>query len=328
MPAGISTGFTVALVGCGHRCNSAILPTVLNCGARVGLIVEPELASRSAVLARAGYPIAYADRLSRRLLEETNSQAVIIASPSGLHFQQTELSLSCELATFVEKPMACTIGQARRLLRLSRGRLSVSEQRRHRADLRLLRRLIRSGRLGRIISVGYRDSVPAAREFVGSWRNDPQMAGGGVLLDLGYHTVGALQWLLDYYTAGGVIVQSAELFHDRFKVEKRARVQCAFGEVRAVLDVSLTDRCPQETVVVKGSLGSARVTRRRDQSRVSTLTWSRSDRLAVVRVPIDPAHDVRSLRNFLNGRGTTTAQLRRHFETVRILSTIYKEARR
>lgn len=301
---------------------------VLKARACVSLIVEPEPRARERTASRVSAtpraePVTVGV-LTRRVLEETRPDAVIIASPSGLHFEQGALALSYGLPTFLEKPLACTAEHGRRLSSLGRGLLATSEQRIHRADLQLARSLIASGKLGEIESVEYSDMIFPAPSLSESWRNNPRLAGGGILLDLGYHTIGALQWLLE--GESGVAVLSAELFYGRLAVESRARIRCSFGGVETFLDIGLTDHRPGEDLRVRGSRAELRIVRDRRDKLVSTLTLRGARRPQLrARIALDPVHDVRSLQDFMAGT-SSTGQLARHVRTLEFLAAIYSKA--
>lgn len=298
----------------------------------MSLIVDPEPKARELVAAKAassalGEPVSVG-RLTWQVLRDAAPDAVIIASPSGLHFEQAVLALSCGLPTFVEKPLACTATHGRILQTMGDGLLVVAEQRTHRTDLRLVRSLIEADRLGEILSIEYGDSISPSPTFAESWRNDLWLAGGGVLTDLGYHTIGALQWLL-----GDIVdivdrfsVVSAKLSFGTLKVECRARVRCTFGGIETFLDIGLAEDRPQEVLRVRGSTAEVRVARSRRNKLLSTITVRRAGRLPTsVRARLDPLHDIRALENFLAGT-SGPHHLARHVRTLELISSMYEKA--
>jgi predicted dehydrogenase len=289
------------------------------------LLVEPAPAARDRALAslgRAGSPLL-AHALSPGLLEEVAPDVVVIASPSGLHFAHAAAALACRLRTYVEKPLACTARQAHLLARLGDRRLAVSEQRVHRADLRLVRRVIRSGLVGPVRRITYRDTVAPVPSFTTSWRNDPRLAGGGVLLDLGYHTLGTLLWLLEG-VAGELVVQFARLRQGGLCVEEGAEVRCSHGDIEIVLHLAFSDRRGHEMLRVQGARAEVTVVRdRAGASSVVTLSGDR-DRTRTS-VALDGSHDTRSLRDFVAGR-VQSGHISRHIQTVELLEHIYQRA--
>jgi predicted dehydrogenase len=123
---------------------------------------------------------------------------VVIATPNALHAPQTLAALDRGLAVFCQKPFALSGEEARRLLDSARAAdrlLGIDYTYRTLASAAELRRLVRTGELGRVFSVdtvfhnGYGPDKP--------WCFDPALAGGGALLDLGVHLIDLAFWLLE-----------------------------------------------------------------------------------------------------------------------------------
>lgn len=317
----------VALVGCGQRFATSVAPTLWHTNATVVLAVDPDSRARSRAAARAphGPNLILAEHLTERLLRETAADAIIISSPSGLHFEHCEIALSCGLPTFVEKPLACTVRHARTLQAAADGRLAASEQRIHRNDLAYVRKSIQDGWLGEISEIFYHDSIAPAPQFASSWRNDPRLAGGGILLDLGYHTTGSIQWLLDLHGQDFEIT-SARLSSDRLKVENAAQVACTAAGIEINLDIRLAELAPAEMLVIRGTRGELQLARERKKPSQSTISAQVYGQEATqLRLSLDESSDSRSLHNFLCGRAQAN-DLRRHIDTLEFLQLIYDRA--
>jgi predicted dehydrogenase len=118
---------------------------------------------------------------------------VVVAAPNRAHAALAEASLRAGLAVVVDKPMATTLDQARRLESLSRQTgvlLSVFHNRRWDNDFLTVRRLVAEGTLGSLVRYEsrferFRPEVDRER-----WRESPSPEeGGGLLLDLGSHLI-------------------------------------------------------------------------------------------------------------------------------------------
>ncbi|MEU6776584.1 Gfo/Idh/MocA family oxidoreductase [Streptomyces sp. NPDC046759] len=316
----------VAVVGCGRRFHTAILPVLQECGALLVGVVDPDSSSRERVPQHLGpgAVVVSSGQLTVSFLRRTLPDIVIICSPSGLHFQQAKMCLEEGLPTFLEKPLACRADEAVLLRSLSAGRLATSEQRVHRPDLLAARDVIRSGRLGRLLAIEYRDWVAPAPAFRSSWRNRPLLAGGGVLLDLGYHTINTLQWLLDSNFAD--LVPSAVRFrYESYAVESQALIRCVTEHVALHLDVGLDATNPREELCVTGTQGRLRLRRRRGSHGVSIVevTAARGEATETVH-HLGKGYDTRSLKEFMNGK-ESVASLERHVATVETLEKLYRE---
>lgn len=319
----------VALVGCGQRFAVSVAPTLALAKASVVLATDPDPEARSKVasIAPCVSDLILAASLSRQQLIETGAQAIIISSPSGLHFEHCMIALSCRLPTFVEKPIACTAPDAAALQAASQGRLVASEQRVYREDLGYVRSVIESGALGEISELHYHDSVIPAPHFNRTWRNDPQLAGGGVLLDLGYHTVGCVQWLLDLKSED-LVVTGARLTTSGLQVEDAAEVFCQAGDIKIGLDIRLVRLAPREVIVIRGSRGELRMHReRRTRSAMADISFAlNGESPCRFAVPLEQQIDSKSLLDFLRGR-TDADRLDRHIEALEFIEQAYECSR-
>jgi predicted dehydrogenase len=332
----------IAVVGCGKRFSSAIAPALVRLGVQPVLLVDPSPSALDDALASLeanGRPFL-AHKADEETLREAGPDAVIIASPSGMHFRHASTALELGLAAYVEKPMTRTAKEGQRLVdtvdaRAAQGtlaRLSVSEQRTYRPDLLFIRRLLQSGDFGELRRVTYYDSIARTPHFAASWRNDPDLAGGGVLFDLGYHTVATLHWLLcrEPCDARRFAVECAWVWHGDLHVEEGARVVAVAAAVEVELTVRLDghDGVGQERLTVEGSQGSATLVRHRAKGSVSTLTLSRRSRSRTMAFDIDQRFDTESLRDFVrtSPRLAPAEQLPRHIRTLEFIEQAYAAA--
>jgi predicted dehydrogenase len=138
-----------------------------------------------------------------QLLEDRDVTAVLVATPTAMHFEHAGLALEAGRHVLIEKPMALDLPQSRALVEdaASRGLvLSVFHNRRWDLDYLTVRQAVQSGALGKLINVESRLGQwsscvgPAAREYRPNWRNEAAFGGGG-LYDWGSHFVDQL-WRL------------------------------------------------------------------------------------------------------------------------------------
>ncbi len=118
---------------------------------------------------------------------------VVVATPNEAHVPVALESIAAHVAVVVDKPLAPSSDAALELIARAGGAgvlLSVFQNRRYDGDFLTLRRLIQSGRLGRIQRFEsrferWRPVVDPTR-----WREDPDPArAGGLLFDLGAHLI-------------------------------------------------------------------------------------------------------------------------------------------
>jgi predicted dehydrogenase len=138
------------------------------------------------------------------LLADPAVGAVLVSTPTAMHFEHASRALAAGKHVMVEKPMALDLAQSRQLVEEARRRnrvLSVFHNRRWDADYLTVKAAIDSGAFGKLINIESRLGQfascvgPAAKEYHPSWRNERSFGGGG-LYDWGSHFVDQLWRLL------------------------------------------------------------------------------------------------------------------------------------
>jgi predicted dehydrogenase len=113
---------------------------------------------------------------------------LVVATPNASHVEIALAGLEAGLHVVVDKPMAVTAADARRLAEVGNGRVTVFHNRRWDGDYLTLRRLVDGADFGRVLRFEsrferFRPAIKAG------WRESDVALGGGVLLDLGPHLV-------------------------------------------------------------------------------------------------------------------------------------------
>jgi predicted dehydrogenase len=121
------------------------------------------------------------------LLEEID--VLVVASPNSSHAEIALAGLERGLYVVIDKPMAVTSADARRVAEAGEGRVTVFHNRRWDGDFLTVQRLVHSGALGQVTR--FESRFERFRpEIKQGWREQADPAeGGGVLLDLGPHLV-------------------------------------------------------------------------------------------------------------------------------------------
>jgi scyllo-inositol 2-dehydrogenase (NADP+) len=132
-----------------------------------------------------------------KLLGDAAVEAVLVATPTAMHFGHVMAALAAGKHVLVEKPMALDLAESKKMVEEAarRGRvLSVFQNRRWDIDALTVKAAIDSGILGKLINIESRLGQfsscvgPAAREYRPGWRNEKAFGGGG-LYDWGSHFV-------------------------------------------------------------------------------------------------------------------------------------------
>jgi predicted dehydrogenase len=161
------------------------------------------------------------------------ADAALVLTPPDTHADLSVELLSLSLHVLCEKPLARSLPEAERMLHAARahGRiLTMGSKFRYTKDVARCKELLAAGLIGRVALF---ENVFCSRvDMTRRWNSDPKIAGGGVLIDNGCHSVDIARHLL------GPI----------------ARVQAMFGRPLQPLAVEDTARLLFESA--SGAMGS------------------------------------------------------------------------
>lgn len=127
-----------------------------------------------------------------RLLDKYAGQldAAFIVTPHALHHDQTKACLEAGLDVLLEKPMAMSVAEACSLIE-TRDRtgklLVVAFNGGLSPEIQMATRMLRSGELGPILSISATVWQNWRENTAGTWRQVPELSGGGFLFDTGAH---------------------------------------------------------------------------------------------------------------------------------------------
>jgi predicted dehydrogenase len=131
------------------------------------------------------------------LAADPDVEAAVVSTPNALHAPQSAALLRNGKHVMVEKPMATSVAGCDEMIAASRegdAFLMVAHCWRFRDEVRAMRARIATGELGEIVKThGY--GVHAGWGPSG-WFTDPQLAGGGALVDMGVHAIDTARFLL------------------------------------------------------------------------------------------------------------------------------------
>lgn len=161
----------------------------------VAAVADPsaEMAEQALVLTPGAQRLATLDELL-----DAGLDGVVIATPSAMHAEQSIRALERGVAVFCQKPLGRSEAEVRAVVDAARAAdrlLGVDLSYRFTEGMRRIRELVRSGELGRVYAVdlvfhnAYGPDKP--------WFYDPQLSGGGCVMDLGVHLVDLALWTLD-----------------------------------------------------------------------------------------------------------------------------------
>jgi predicted dehydrogenase len=178
----------VGLIGFGLAGQAFHAPVIRGVeGMELACIVE-----RKATRAKDKYPDVRVARTIDELLTDKKIQLCVVATTNDSHF---ELARACLLAgrdVVVDKPFAPTLAESEELVRLAaeRGRLiTVYQDRRWDGDFQTVKKIVQSGRLGKVVEYECRYDRFRLEPKANAWRERADQLAAGVLFDLGPHVL-------------------------------------------------------------------------------------------------------------------------------------------
>jgi len=134
------------------------------------------------------------------MLEATRPDAVIIVTPHSFHFEQTKKALNFGCHVLVEKPMVTNPRDAKELSDLvenTKKILVVGYNTPCTYPVRRMRELLHSGELGELQLVSAYISQDWLRYTKDTWRLNPDISGGGFIMDSGAHLLATLLFCVE-----------------------------------------------------------------------------------------------------------------------------------
>jgi predicted dehydrogenase len=211
---------------------------------------------RKGTKAREKYPEVRVARTMDELLSDKGIQLCVIATPNDSHF---ELARACLLAgrdVVVDKPFAPTLRESEELARLAaeRGRLiTVYQDRRWDGDFFTVKKLVESGKLGKIVEYECRFDRFRLEPKANAWRERAEQAGAGVLFDLGPHVI---DQALVLFGEPRTITASAFCQRETSQVDDSFDVCLEYPELRAMGRARIIAFAPGPHFLIHGTKGS------------------------------------------------------------------------
>jgi predicted dehydrogenase len=142
------------------------------------------------------------------LLEKSDVDAVIIATPTSAHKEMAVASLKAKKDVLVEKPLARTHTEGKTMIdaaKKNKKKIMVGMNLRYRPDAMILRSILGAGEIGDpfYVKCGWIRRQSSAQK----WFTKKEESGGGVIVDLGISLLDLSLWLLDYPAVTSVSTQ-------------------------------------------------------------------------------------------------------------------------
>ena len=152
---------------------------------------------------RAAFAAKYGCRAApsyEAILDDKDIEAVINTTPNGVHLETTRAAADAGKHVFLDKPIANTVSDGRRITEICRKArvvLALGYQRRRESQFRWIKRQIDEGLFGKLVNAEANISRDRLGKIdLGSWRYQADGMPGGVMLQIGIHYTDVLEYLL------------------------------------------------------------------------------------------------------------------------------------
>ena len=223
----------------------------------VAVMDVDERAARAAAKQFGGVPW-YAEL--EPMLRQYALDAVYIATPTIAHAPQALAVIEAGKHCLIEKPVAMTAAEARKIARAAARKAVVAGtgfmMRHHGAHEKILK-LVQDGTIGKVVLARAQLSCWYP-PIEGAWRQDPALGGGGSFIDMGNHCFDLLEMFCGRTTE--VHARTASLVHD-YASEDTAVVTFRFesGAIGIVDNLfNVPDAASKNVLELYGSGGSIR----------------------------------------------------------------------
>lgn len=194
MTVTLSNPVRMAMVGCGgmarHHLRNILKQTDTT---EVAVLCEPSEAAveeTAKVFKEADHPLPPVEAELDTVLSDYDIDAAFIITPHALHHDQAKACLEAGVDVLLEKPMVMNADEARSLMKVrdETGKLLVVAFNGSLSpEIRESVRLLRSGELGKLLSISATVWQRWGPGTAGKWRQVPEISGGGFMFDTGAH---------------------------------------------------------------------------------------------------------------------------------------------
>lgn len=195
-----SAPLNVAIVGCGDIVRKFHCPALKHLRSnglfRVAALVDPEIERAKALQKHFREAVCFCD-ISQ--LSAPSIDLAVVATPPHLHAALSIALLNSGINVLCEKPMAIDLVEAKSMLDSANENgllLAVGLVQRFFSAVQVIQDILKQGIIGQAESITItRGGTPGK---VTDWRYRKQLAGGGILMEVGIHHIDEMIWWLGY----------------------------------------------------------------------------------------------------------------------------------
>ena len=252
----------LAIVGAGGiaKTYAEILGGAFAVPARAVGVVDVDVDAAAAMADGLGVPHhASAEALLEAVDAVDDLDAVVVCTPPNTHPAMVDLFTGRGVHVLCEKPLAVDAAQARAMVELAAGRsvvLAMATKFRYCQDIVTATEMARAGTFGELRLV--ENAFTSRVDMSNRWNSNPEISGGGVLVDNGTHSVDLLRYVLGPLTELIAIEQARP---SSMRVDDCVRVHLrSESGVDASVDLAWSiDKSLGDFLKIFGTEGEARI---------------------------------------------------------------------
>jgi|GEM_PF-2392931 len=323
----------IGFIGCGRWAQQTYLPFLKNNSSLelVALSGSSRTENGVALASKLGFTQFYDDW--KKMLAKEKLDLVFITTPHTLHYEQIKGCLENNIHVHVDKPPVLHFDQATELLKLANEKklvVSVHSQRRFYEEYKSVKSLIEKGALGGIQFVQGDFGQQLFDDFRGSWRSNPELSGGGIMIDSGYHLLDSILFMLGKVEPKSVVMLSNR---GEFQSDTFSTLSCQL-ETDCLITLNVIRGLPQnvatERVQIVGTKGWVLISRDRRNGKtnltfeVYDVDGNQTNFLSEEVLVVDRVAPLHNLISALSKERNVDSSLEQSLTTVQILEAGYK----
>jgi len=214
------------------------------------------IVERNHKLAEADYPGIISYNSIEEILADNSIELIIINTPNYTHYEYAKLALSAGKHILVEKPFTATTAQAKELFALARSvgkKALVYQNRRYDSGFNAVKKVIESGKLGKLVEVHFRYDRYRNEIGVKLFKEEPFEA-SGLSYDLGPHL---LDQAISLFGKPENCYKVLSKNRENTKVDDYFSMQLSYAnQLNVFLTASMLVADIKDAFVVNGTMGS------------------------------------------------------------------------
>jgi predicted dehydrogenase len=133
------------------------------------------------------------------VVKRSDLDAVVVCTPPHLHAQISIAAIESGKHVLCEKPLARTLQEAEAMVKAAKAnhvKLKCGFNHRYHPGVQKARELLDQGRIGEPCFIRCRYGIGGRPGYEKEWRANPEMVGGGQLMEQGIHALDLSRWFL------------------------------------------------------------------------------------------------------------------------------------